>query len=70
MKRYGQTSANGYGLVDDLAITLNGNQLKRVDDSVSGSAFGDNFDFKDGTKQSTEYFYDANGNLLKDLNKR
>ena len=70
LKRYGQTSANGYGLVDDLTITLNGNQLKRVDDSVSGSAFGDNFDFKDGTKQSTEYFYDANGNLLKDLDKK
>ncbi|MDC2624448.1 DUF6443 domain-containing protein [Bacteroides ovatus] len=70
LKRYGQTAANGYGLVDNLTITLNGNQLKRVDDSVSGSAFGDNFDFKDGAKQSTEYFYDANGNLLKDLNKK
>ena len=70
LKRYGQTSANGYGLVDNLAITLNGNQLKRVDDSVSGSAFGDNFDFKDGVKQNTEYFYDANGNLSKDLNKK
>lgn len=70
LKRYGQTSANGYGLVDNLAITLNGNQLKRVDDSVSGSAFGDHFDFKDGAKQSTEYFYDTNGNLLKDLNKK
>ena len=70
LKRYGQTAANGYGLVDNLAITLNGNQLKRVDDSVSGSAFGEHFDFKDGAKQNTEYFYDANGNLSKDLNKK
>ncbi|MBT9860693.1 RHS repeat-associated core domain-containing protein, partial [Bacteroides xylanisolvens] len=70
LKRYGQTSANGYGLVDNLSVTLSGNQLKRVDDSVSGSAFGDNFNFKDGVKQNTEYFYDANGNLSKDLNKK
>lgn len=70
LKRYGQTAANGYGLVDNLAITLNGNQLKRVDDSVSGSAFGEHFDFKDGAKQNTEYFYDANANLSKDLNKK
>ena len=70
LKRSGQTSANGYGLVDNLSVTLSGNQLKRIDDSVSGSAFGDNFNFKDGVKQNTEYFYDANGNLSKDLNKK
>ncbi|HJD76375.1 MAG TPA: RHS repeat-associated core domain-containing protein [Bacteroides reticulotermitis] len=69
LKRYGQTSASDYGLVDNLTITLNGNQLKSVDDFISGSAFSDNFDFKDGSKQSIEYFYDANGNLIKDLNK-
>lgn len=70
LKRYGQTSVNSYGLVDNLVITLNGNQLKSVDDSVSGSSFNNSFEFKDGTKQSVEYFYDANGNLLKDLNKK
>lgn len=70
LKRYGQTSVNSYGLIDNLAITLNGNQLKSVDDSVSTPVFGDGFDFKDGTKQGIEYFYDANGNLSKDLNKK
>lgn len=67
LKRYGQTSANGYGLIDNLSFTMNGNQLKSVNDSVS--VFSDSFDFKDGSKHDVEYFYDANGNLTKDLNK-
>ena len=67
LKRYGQTSANGYGLIDNLSFTMNGNQLKSVNDSVS--VFSDSFDFKDGSKHDVEYFYDANGNLIKDLNK-
>lgn len=46
---------------------MNGNQLKSVNDSVS--VFSDSFDFKDGSKHDVEYFYDANDNLIKDLNK-
>ena len=66
---YGLLSASGYGLIDNLTFTLNGNQLNRVDDAVAASAYNNGFEFKDAVKQANEYAYDANGNLTKDLNK-
>ena len=69
MQRYGQTSASGYGLIDNLTFTLNGNQLNRVDDASTATAYNNGFEFKDAVKQADEYAYDANGNLTKDLNK-
>ncbi|WP_455666292.1 DUF6443 domain-containing protein [Phocaeicola sp.] len=69
LQRYGQTSSTAYGLIDNLTCTLTGNQLNRVDDSVTGSAYNGGFEFKDAVKQSNEYTYDSNGNLTKDLNK-
>ena len=66
---YGLLSASGYGLIDNLTFTLNGNQLNRVDDAVTASAYNNGFEFKDAVKQANEYAYDANGNLTKDLNK-
>ena len=66
---YGLLSASGYGLIDNLTFTLDGNQLNRVDDAVTASAYNGGFDFKDAVKQADEYAYDANGNLTKDLNK-
>ena len=69
LQRYGRTGASAYGMLDNLTYTLNGNQLTRVDDAVTASAYNGGFEFKDGVKQSNEYAYDANGNLTKDLNK-
>ena len=69
LQRYGQTGASSYGLIDNLTFTLNGNQLNRVDDAVTASAYNNGFEFKDAVKQANEYAYDANGNLTKDLNK-
>ena len=69
LQRYGQLSATACGLIDNLTFTLNGNQLNRVDDAVTASAYNGGFEFKDGAKQTNEYTYDANGNLTKDLNK-
>ena len=69
LQRYGQTSASAYGSIDNLTYTLNGNQLNRVDDAVTTSAYNNGFEFKDAVKQAGEYTYDANGNLTKDLNK-
>ena len=69
LQRYGRTGASAYGMLDNLTYTLNGNQLTRVDDAVTASAYNGGFEFKDGMKQANEYAYDANGNLTKDLNK-
>ena len=69
LQRYGQTSSTDYGLIDNLTYTLNGNQVTRVDDAVSTSAYNNGFAFKDAVKQANEYAYDKNGNLTKDLNK-
>ena len=69
LQRYGQTGASSYGLIDNLTFTLDGNQLNRVDDAVTASAYNNGFEFKDAVKQTNEYAYDANGNLTKDLNK-
>ena len=69
LQRYGQTGTSSYGLIDNLTFTLDGNQLNRVDDAVTASAYNGGFEFKDTVKQANEYAYDANGNLTKDLNK-
>ena len=69
LQRYGQLSSTAYGMIDNLTLTLNGNQLNRVDDAVTASAYNDGFEFKNGANAADEYSYDANGNLTKDLNK-
>ena len=56
-------------MIDNLTLTLNGNQLNRVDDAVAASTYNGGFEFKNGANAADEYSYDANGNLTKDLNK-
>ena len=69
LQRYGQLSSTAYGMIDNLTLTLNGNQLNRVDDAVAASTYNSGFEFKNGANAADEYSYDANGNLTKDLNK-
>ena len=69
LQRYGQTSGGGYGLIDNLTYTLDGNRLNRVDDAAGTVVYNGGFEFVDGASQAGEYAYDANGNLTKDLNK-
>ena len=69
LQRYGQLSSAAYGMIDNLTLTLNGNQLNRVDDAVTASAYNGGFEFKNGANAADEYSYNANGNLTKDLNK-
>lgn len=69
LSRRGLTESGEYGLLDDLNFTLDGNQLKAINDFATYSACNNGFEFKDKVKLDKEYFYDANGNLTKDLNK-
>ena len=59
-----------YGIIDNLALNYRGNQLIKVEDTASDSNLSvSSMDFRNGAKQDVEYFYDENGNLIKDLNK-
>ena len=63
LKRCGMIGNSTYGVIDDLAYTYNGNQLQKVEDKATSDGFND------GANTETEYEYDENGNMTKDLNK-
>ena len=50
-------------------MTYDGNQLKTVNDTGVSVSLSQSMDFKNGVNAATEYFYDRNGNMTKDLNK-
>lgn len=70
LKRFGQTSQNDYGLIDDLLLSYTGNRLLAVKDNAVNSAYAGNFEFSNGADKSVEYNYDVSGNLKNDLNKK
>jgi RHS repeat-associated protein len=69
LQRYGKTTNNDYGLIDNLTYTLSGNELKKVTNASTNIPANNGMHFVDGANQDTEYTYDANGNLTQDLNK-
>ncbi|RXG11243.1 RHS repeat-associated protein, partial [Leeuwenhoekiella aestuarii] len=60
------TAATSFGLMDNLIYTyaITSNKLTKVRDDGNGT-----FGFRDGVDTSAEFTYDANGNMVKDLNK-
>ena len=77
LRRYGRSGQYGvgssryydYGLIDNLSITRDGNQLKKVTDQCDELTYAGAMDFKDGVNEHVEYTWDANGNMTSDLNK-
>ena len=71
LQRNGKQNNLTYGLVDDLDITLNGNQLSRIADKAVPMLYAGASDFKDNTLSVTgaEYQYNGNGSLVSDANK-
>ena len=63
------TGARSFGDIDDLSLTYNGNQLKKVTDHCPDLTYAGAMDFKDGADKSAEYLWDANGNMTRDRNK-
>ena len=70
--RGGYISEGSYNHIDMPELTLNGNQMTRVDDydHVLYYPYNKSFHFVDAASQDNEYTYDQNGNMTKDLNRK
>jgi RHS repeat-associated protein len=70
LTRRGNTDGSATnGMVDNLTMTYNGNQLAKVSDTGVNVPISSSMDFKDYSNVATEYTYNANGAMNKDLNK-
>lgn len=66
----GDTAIWSFGDIDNLSLTYNGNQLKKVTDQCADLTYAGAMDFKDGANKTVEYLWDANGNMTRDRNKK
>ena len=69
LSRNGLLDDGSYGLIDDLTLTYDGNQLMAVSDDGEDPTYNNAWNFMDGSDSEIEYEYDANGNVTKDLNR-
>ena len=69
LKRNGLLDNGSYGLIDDLTLSYDGNQLVAVSDDGDDPTYNNVWNFMDGADDAIEYEYDANGNVTKDLNR-
>ncbi|MDR0893591.1 MAG: DUF6443 domain-containing protein [Mediterranea sp.] len=70
LTRHGNTHPSRYGLVDNVSLTYQGNQLLSAEDVIPDDSvrLSMSADFKDKVHNTVEYAYDANGNQTMDSN--
>ena len=72
LRREGKTGSGTYATLDNLSYTYDpahGNRLLSVSDVTTHPPVPDVMEFIDGNTQGSDYTYDANGNVIQDLNK-
>ena len=71
LQRSGLLDDGSYGLVDNLTLSYDGNQLTSIDDAVEGPYMKDAFHYRDGWDGDgqVEFLYDDGGNLTSDRDK-
>ena len=62
--RYGKTSANGYGQMDNLTLSYNGYQLAEVSETVADYNVTGSFEYKKA--KGSQYKYNNSGSLIAD----
>ena len=62
--RSGKTSSGGYGVMDNLTLTYDGNRLAGVSETVADYDFAGSFEYR--RANGSQYIYDANGSLVAD----
>ena len=64
LERRGKTQSGSYGVIDNLSISYDGNQLSSVTESAAELTYTGSLDYK-GSKGS-QYIYNENGSLVAD----
>lgn len=65
--RRGRVSSNSYGVMDNLTLSYDGNQLTGVTESASDYDFAGSFEYK--RAKGSQYIYNDNGSLVADMSR-
>ena len=62
--RHGRISPNGYGVMDNLTLSYDGNRLSGVAETAADYDFAGSFEYKGA--RGSQYIYNANGSMVAD----